>query len=87
MNDGIVPDLCSMYTYISIVDAAEAVRAAGTGSFLAKVDIKHTYRMVPVHPEDRILLGMAWEGALFADTACHLGCVQHPRFLRQLWML
>lgn len=41
----------------------------GRGAFLAKVDIKQAYRMVQVHPDDHPLLGMVWEGELFADSA------------------
>ncbi len=61
VNDGIDSDFCSM-RYTSIDEAAKVIVMAGTGSYLAKVDIKQAYRMVPVHPEDRLLLGMAWEG-------------------------
>ena len=34
----------------------------------AKVDVEHAYRNIPVHPEDRRLLGMAWRGRLYIDT-------------------
>ena len=57
VNDGIDPEWCSM-KYISVDDAAEAIRQMGRGAFLAKVDIKQAYRMVPVHRDDRPLLGM-----------------------------
>ena len=33
-----------------------------------KIDIRSAYRMVPVHPEDRWLLGMQWGGQLLVDT-------------------
>ena len=31
---------------------------------MAKVDNKSAYRNVPVHPEDRWLMGMVWRDAL-----------------------
>ena len=34
------------------------VLALGQGSLLAKFDVEGAYRTVPVHPEDRWLLGM-----------------------------
>ena len=40
---------------------------------MAKVDIKSTYRNVSVHPDDRWMMGMLWEGALFVDTALLFG--------------
>ena len=67
VNDGIQPDLCSLtyvsvcsLTYVSVDDAARIIVQAGRGALLAKVDIKSAYWLVPVHPEDRLLLGMAW---------------------------
>ena len=59
VNDRIQPDLCSL-TYVSVDDAARIIVQAGRGALLAKVDIKSAYWLVPVHPEDRLLLGMAW---------------------------
>ena len=32
----------------------------GTNTSLAKIDIQHAYRNIPVHMEDRILLVMQW---------------------------
>ena len=29
---------------------------------MAKMDVRSAYRIVPVHPEDRCLLGMRWDG-------------------------
>ena len=36
---------------------------------IAKLDIKSAYRIVPVHPDDRLLLGMRWKGKLYVNTA------------------
>ena len=51
---------CSL-SYITVDTAAERALALGRG---AKLDIKQAYKMVPVHPEDRFLLEMNWEGKL-----------------------
>ena len=58
VNDGIDPALCSL-SYTSVDDAAAEISAMGRGTLLAKLDIKNAYRIVPVHPEDRPLLGIA----------------------------
>ncbi len=42
------------------------------------MDIKSAYRNVPVHPEDRVLLGMTWEGNLFVDAALPFGLRSAP---------
>lgn len=51
------PELCSL-SYVSVDDAARAVARLGRGALLVEVDIINAYRLVPVHPEDRMLLGM-----------------------------
>ena len=40
---------------------------------LAKLDIKSAYHLVPVHPGDRYLLGLQWEGETYADTCLPFG--------------
>ena len=66
VNDGINPDWCSL-SYVTVEDAARRIARLGVGSQLSKVDIKSAYRIVPVHPDDRQLLGMMWNGSLFID--------------------
>ena len=62
VNDGIDPSLCSL-TYVTVNNAVSAILRTGKGSFIAKADIKQAYRMVPVHPQDRPLLGVLWQGS------------------------
>ena len=38
---------------------------------MAKFDKEAAYRTVPVHLEDRWLLGMLWKDKLFVDTTYH----------------
>ena len=78
VNDGIDPERCSL-TYMKVDDAARAIERMGRGAKMAKVDIKSAYRMIPVHPEDRPLLGMLWEGALYVDTALPFGLRSAPK--------
>ena len=46
---------------------------------MAKLDIKSAFRIVPVHPEDRLLLGMLWKGNIFIDTALPFGLRSAPK--------
>lgn len=46
---------------------------AGRG--LAKQDIESAYRIIPVHPDDRPLLGMRWK-VTYVDTALPLTFTQ-----------
>ena len=46
---------------------------------LAKVDISNAYRNVPVHPDDRWLLGMEWHGEVYIDTVLPFGLRSAPK--------
>ena len=70
--------LCSL-SYISVDDIASVVLQLGRGALLAKMNVQSAYRNVPVHPDDRILLGMKWEGQLFVDTALPFGLRSAPK--------
>ena len=63
----------SSLSYTSVDVIANKVAMLGRGSLLAKMDIKQAYRMVPVHPDDRFLLGMQWENDVFVDKALPFG--------------
>lgn len=58
--------------------AIALVRSIGRGAKLAKVDVKAAFRCVPVHPSDRWLLGMQWDGAFYADLALPFGLKSSP---------
>ncbi len=83
VNDGIDPKLCSL-SYVSVEDAARMVVESGRGAYLAKADIKQAYRMVPVHPQDRHLLGMVWDGSLFVDSALPFGLRSAPKIFNAI---
>ncbi len=51
----------------------------GRGTLLAKVDIQNAYRNIPVHPDDRWLLGMSWRGEIFIDTVLPFGLRSAPK--------
>ena len=46
---------------------------------MAKIDIKAAYRLIPVHPADRWLLGMQFEGAIFMDMVLPFGLRSAPK--------
>ena len=47
-------------------------------ALLAKMNVKQTYRDIPVHPEDRALLGMKWQGRAYADKVLPFGLRSAP---------
>ena len=78
VNGGIEPELCSLQ-YLRLDDVVERIASAGQGVLLAKMDIESAYRMVPVHPGDRPLLGMQWKGEVFFDTRLPFGLRSAPK--------
>ena len=78
VNDTIDPKLCSL-SYTTVDEVAHAAMQAGKGSLMAKIDIKAAYRLVPVHPEDRIYLGMKWKGDLYVDGMLPFGLRSAPK--------
>ena len=78
VNDGISKHLCSM-KYTTTDDAIEKILDMGQGCLLAKVDVEHAYRNIPVHPDDRLLLAMQWNGGIYIDTVLPFGLRSAPK--------
>ena len=78
VNDGISSPLCTL-TYTSVDRVARAAHQLGPGALLAKADIKSAYRLVPVHPEDWLLLGMQWKGEYIVDVILPFGLRSAPK--------
>ena len=66
VNDGINPALCSLH-YTTVEDIAKIIAKVGKGALLTKFDIESAYRLIPVHPQDRPLHAMHWEGKTYID--------------------
>ena len=78
INDGIRPDICSL-EYTRVSDAVKVISTLGPGTLLAKIDVKSAYRIVPVHPADRHMLGVKWRQGIFVDTALPIGLRSAPK--------
>ena len=46
---------------------------------LAQLDIKSAYRLVSVHPDDRPLLGIQWQGGTYVDGMLPFGLRSAPK--------
>ena len=78
VNDGIDPSLCSL-TYSSVEEVADQVARLGPGALLAKIDIESAYRIIPVHPQDRHLQAVQWEGKVYIDPMLPFGLRSAPK--------
>ena len=78
VNDGIDPALCSL-TYSSVEQVAEVAASYSPGALLAKIDIESAYRLIPVHPENRWLQAVEWQGKYYVDPMLPFGLRSAPK--------
>ena len=83
VNDGIDSEPCSLQ-YTSVEKIAKVAYQFGPQALLAKVDIKAAYRLVPVHPDDRPLLGVVWQGSHYVDAMLPFGLRSAPKIFTAL---
>lgn len=83
VNDGIEADLCSL-KYTSVDQAVQTIMTLGPGALMAKFDIESAYRLIPVHPDDRPLLGMTWRDKLYIDAALPFGLRSAPKIFNAM---
>jgi hypothetical protein len=58
--------------------------ALDQGTQLAKIDIKSTFCVIPVHPDDRPLLGVLREDQVYIDTTLPFGLCSAPKLFNAL---
>ncbi len=73
VNDGIASENTCVQ-YATVADAICLIKCAGPGCFMAKTDIKSAFRIIPIHPSARPLLGMEWRGLYYYDRCIPMGC-------------
>ena len=78
INDGIFQELSSV-KYTSLDHLAYLVNSTGRGALLVKADIKEAYRMIPVHPQDQLLLGVKWNDSYYVDRMLPFGLRSAPK--------
>ena len=83
INDGISPSLTSL-SYTHIQDVIKQIMDIGPGALLAKIDIKSAYRIIPVHPSDRPLLGMSFQQQVYIDASLPFGLRSAPKIFNSL---
>ena len=81
VNDGIESELFSL-SYTSVDAAVRIIMAMGPGVLLAKFNIESAHRLIPVHPDDRPLLGMMWRDKLYVDTTLPFWPEVSPKDIR-----
>ena len=77
VNDGINKEDFTV-TYSKVSDAIALIVKARRGALMGKVDINSAYRIIPVHPSDRHLLGMFWRDCYYIDLTLSFGLRSAP---------
>ena len=72
VNDGIAGEDYSLQ-YMKVDDIMAGIMRLGLGSLMAKFDVQNAYCIVPVHTDNRQLLGMKWRGAFYVDMVLPFG--------------
>ena len=83
VNDGISRDDFTV-SYITIDDAAKLVAKHGRGALMSKVDLESAFRLIPVRPADRRLLGCFWQSKYYVDLALPFGLRSAPAIFDRL---
>ena len=91
INDGISREDFSV-RYTSFDEATYLVRQLGPDCMMAKLDIKHAFRLCPVRPDQWPLLGYEWQGLFYVDTRLPFGSRSSPLIFNSfadlvLWIL
>ena len=71
-NDYISKEEFSLH-YATFDQALSLVARYGKDALMAKLDIKHAFRLCPVRLEDRELLGIHWQGQYYIDLRLPFG--------------
>ena len=77
INDGISHDEFSV-KYSHFDDAINMIREIGGTPYMAKIDIKHAFRLCPVRPSDFPLLCFKWLGLYYVDCRLSMGSRSSP---------
>jgi len=63
---------------MKVDDVISGIMSLGRDTLLSKFDVESAYRTISVHPEDRYLLGMKWQGNYFIGMALPFGLCSAP---------
>jgi hypothetical protein len=61
------------YLMMCFEDALAGIRRLGRGTLLSKFDIRAAFKLVPVRPADRPLLGLIWQGKYYYECVLPFG--------------
>ena len=85
INDGICKEAYTLH-YSTVDDVARIANKLGQGCFMAKIDLKSAFRLIPISKDDWELLGIHWQGSFYVDKQLPFGLRSAPFLFNQLAM-
>ena len=73
VNSSIDP-LDASVSYETLDHVIELIHMMGAGALISKVDVESAFRIIPVSPQDRYLLGFSLQGQYYFDKCLPMGC-------------
>lgn len=83
VNDYISKDTYTLH-YATFDQALALVARHGQNALMAKLDIRHAFRLCPVHQADLELLGIHWEGQYYIHLRLPFGLHSSPYLFNRL---
>ena len=83
INDHISKDDYTLH-YTTFDHALTLVARHGQNALMAKLDIKHAFRLCPIRLEDRELLGIHWNDHFYVDLRLPFGLRSSPYLFNRL---
>ena len=68
-----IPTEAGSVSYDTVDSAIALIQMSGPNSVLAKTDIEHAYKLIPIHPEDIPALGIRWFQDWLWDVTLPMG--------------
>ncbi len=68
-----IPTAAGSVSYDTVDTAISLIQAVGPRAFLAKTDIEHAYKLIPILPADITALGIRWFGDWLWDCTLPMG--------------
>ena len=50
------------------------IKSSSSTVYMAKLDVESAFRILPIAPTDRPLLGFRWRGLFYMDAVLPMGC-------------
>ncbi len=79
-----IPSHHTTVQYSRIQDAIAIVQDLGPGCYMAKSDIQHAFRIVPLHPSQYHLMGFKWRESYYYDKFLAMGLAESCRIFETI---